>query len=151
MNRAEQFVEAFARFWRSPETSELSGVLHDDVRLTAPMMPDTGGLAQAREAFARIFHLLPGMNAEVKRWGAEGANVFIEFTMEARLARDRISWTAIDRFTLRGDKAVERVSYFDPTPLVFFLLRHPTLWLKSARALRGVIKSPAPAPLMPSE
>jgi ketosteroid isomerase-like protein len=138
----DNFVFLFERFWESPDVAQLDELLHDDVKLVAPMMPATVGLEQAREAFARIFALLPGIRARIHRWGAMGDSVLIEFTIEASVGSDQIRWSGVDRFTLRDDKAIERVSYFDPTPLARFLLRHPSLWLRSWSALRAALRSP---------
>ncbi|AMC50236.1 hypothetical protein RN06_1783 [Mycobacterium tuberculosis variant bovis BCG] len=54
--------------------------------------------------------------------------VFIEFRLIARLGSEVVEWPVVDRFLLRGDKAVERVSYFDSLPLLIKVVKHPSAW-----------------------
>src|SRR5215471_11436918 len=108
----DKFVRLFERFWESPNVAQLDELLHQDVKLVAPMMPPTVGIEEAREAFTRIFELLPGIHGWVHQWSATDDSVLIEFTIEASVGGDRIRWSGVDRFTLRDDKAIVRVSYF---------------------------------------
>ena len=72
---------------------------------------------------------VPDLRAVVDRWSADGDAVFIEFRLRGTIGRRVVEWPAVDRFTLRGDLAIERVSYFDGLPLLGRLLRSPrVLW-----------------------
>ena len=131
--RAEDFVRRFAAYWRDPDPSTLDRILTDDVRLVQPLSATTHGLADAQASFRRLFALFPDLRGTVDRWRGDDMSVFIEFRLHATLGAGRIEWPAVDRFTLRGAKASERVSYFDGVPLAGRLLWHPRIaW----RALR---------------
>jgi hypothetical protein len=131
--RAADFVSRFASFWRGPDPEHLASILTQDVRLAQPLSPPTLGLAEAQASFRRLFAALPDLRASVERWRGDDSVVFIEFRLHATLGRRRIEWPAVDRFTLRGDLACERISYFDGVPLALRLARHP---LTALRALR---------------
>jgi hypothetical protein len=131
---AEDFVRRFTEYWRAPDPDRLPGLLTDDVRLVQPLSPTTEGMAAARAGFRRLIAQFPDIHAVVDRWSGDDQYVFIEFRLRATIGRTLVEWPAVDRFTLRGDKASERVSYFDPLPLVGQLLRHP---IAAWRATRG--------------
>jgi hypothetical protein len=59
------FVERFARWWSAPDPDRLGDLLSDDVRLVQPIAPDTFTLADATEAFRRLFRFLPDLTGEV--------------------------------------------------------------------------------------
>ncbi len=87
------------------------------------------GLAAAQREFTRILGWLPDLHGTVDRWDRAGDVVFIEFRLAARIGDEDVEWPAIDRFVLRDDKAVERVSYFDSFPLLIKVLKHPSTWV----------------------
>jgi hypothetical protein len=131
---AAHFVERFEAYWSDPDPEDLRTILTDDVRLAQPLSPSTRGIDAAIASFRRLFAQFPDLRATVDRWRGDDTCVFIEFRLRATLGRGVIEWPAVDRFTLRGDKASERVSYFDGIPLALRLVRHPAVaW----RALRG--------------
>jgi hypothetical protein len=41
-----------------------------------------------------------------------------------------VEWPVVDRFVMRGDKAAERVTYFDALPLILQLLQSPSALLR---------------------
>ena len=132
MSDPADFVARFAAFWRAPSVAGLDTLLAEDVRLVAPLTPTTRGLVAGKRAFAGILELTPDLSAEIHRWGAIEEGVLIEFTLSGSSAGVPISWTAVDRIALREDGlASERVSYFDATPLVLSILRHPAPGLPS--------------------
>jgi SnoaL-like protein len=131
---AEQFVAAFAEAWARPTPERLGSLLHPDVRLIAPMMATTVGLEQAQAEFARVIELIPDIKGEVHRWSGSGDVVFIEFTLSGTFAGRPIAWHAVDRFLLEDGLGIERVSYFDPLPLVATLIRRPSGWGKLWRS-----------------
>ena len=128
------FVRRFESYWRAPSPERLSELLADDVMLRQPLGPPTHGIAAARVAFARLLGAVPDLRAVVDRWGAADDAVFIEFRLRGTIGRRMVEWPAVDRFTLRGALATERVSYFDALPLLGPVLRSPrVLW----RLVRG--------------
>jgi len=119
LSPAEVFVARFATFWKPPVDPDRVGeVLHDDARLVTPGIEPTRGLEEARESFRRLLSLWPDFHITVDRWSAREDTVFIELTMHVTIGGRLLEIAAVDRFTLRDGKGVERVSYFDPTALV---------------------------------
>jgi hypothetical protein len=116
---ADDFARRFAAYWSQPTWEGLSQLLRDDVRLVAPLTPPTEGLADGRQTFAGILELIPDITGTVHRWGPHNDGCFIEFTLAGTLNGAPISWRAVDAFELDDDgMALERVSFFDPTPLL---------------------------------
>ena len=134
MTRAEDFVRRFGEYWSAPDPSRLGELLTDDVTLAQPLSPTTHGLEAARGAFRRLLGQFPDLCATVDRWRGDDEYVFIEFRLRTTLGSSVVEWPAVDRFTLRGEKASERVSYFDALPLLGKLMRHP---IAAWRATRG--------------
>jgi hypothetical protein len=127
--RAADFARRFAEFWSSPSPDRLAMLLADDVRLVAPMTPVTDTLAKGEKAFATIFGLIPDLTAEVHGWGATDSGVLIDFTLSGSAGGAPISWRAVDRIEIGEDGlATERVSYFDPLPLILAVVRRPRVW-----------------------
>lgn len=128
-DKAADFVRRFEEFWRSPRDGDLGAVLAERVRLVAPMTPVAETLAEGRRAFAELFELIPGLTAEVHRWGATADGVLIEFTLSGTAGGRPVSWDVVDRFVLGEDGlATERVTYFDSLPLILTLARRPRAW-----------------------
>ena len=131
---AEQFVTAFADAWAKPTPDGLAALLHPQVRLVAPLSRPVTGREAARAEFARLLGLLPDLHARVHRWGANGATIFIEFTLHASAGGRPFQWDVVDRFSVRDGLALERVSYFDSLPLTKVFLRNPGLALRMLRS-----------------
>jgi hypothetical protein len=105
-------------------------------------MPVTRTLAEGQREFAALFESIQGMTGEVHRWGATDDGVLIEFTLRGAADGKPVSWHAVDRFVIGEDGlATERVSYFDPAPIVLVALRRPRVWpsflRNRLRRLRG--------------
>jgi hypothetical protein len=133
-DRHADFVARFAEYWRRPRPDGLAHVLADDVRLVQPLGPTTHGLRAARRSFAVLLAWIPDLHAEVDDWSGRGDTVFIEFRLIGTIGGKPYSWPAVDRFTLRGDLACERISYFDGLPLTLHILKHPSMWWARFRA-----------------
>ncbi|MBS3694069.1 nuclear transport factor 2 family protein [Rhodococcus qingshengii] len=122
------FVDAFADFWSRPAPNRLDEILHADVVLRQPLSPPLVGLAAAEAEFERLWSWTPDLRAHVERWQGDATVLFIEIRLSSTMASRSVEWGGVDRFLLRGAKAVERISYFDPIPLVAELPRHPSEW-----------------------
>ena len=144
---SEEFVERFARWWSAPDPDRLGELLADDVRLVQPIARDTFTLADAKEAFRRLFRFLPDLYGTVHDSFVDGNLVFIHFTLTATYGGRPISWDAVDRFVLRDDGlATERVSFFDSQPLALQMLMRPRGWLQLARSgFRPQLRARPPA------
>ncbi len=126
---AADFVRRFEEYWRAPTPEGLAKVLAEEVVLKAPMTATTHTLADGQRTFAELFELIPGMTAEVHRWGATEDGVLIEFTISGTAGGKPISWGAVDHFALGEDGlATERVSYFDSAPIALTVARRPRVW-----------------------
>ena len=136
--RARRFVAEFARGWQQPDFDRFIAHFRQwfdaDVHLSQPLVPDGVGHRALTEQFRRLFVLIPDLSGVVRRWAARGDEVFIELELTGTLGRRPISWTACDRVALRDGIAVERRSYFDPTPLVFAIFRRPSAWPRFLRS-----------------
>jgi hypothetical protein len=128
MSATDAFVSRFIDFWKNPSPERAPELLHHDVVSRQPLAAPMYGIAAAQTNFRKIFHWLPDLRAEVDRWRGAGESGFIEFRLKARFGRELIEWPTVDRFVLRGDKAVELVTYFDPLPLLGKVSRHPSTW-----------------------
>lgn len=143
MESPREFVDRFARFWARPSLDGFATVLAPGATLHQPLAPTMRGLAQVRAGFAPVFAWLPDLRGEVDRWSADGDVVFIEFRLRATLGGRPVEWPLIDRFVVGPDGlAVERLTYFDPLPLVLATVARPAGWWRfwrsgAARALLG--------------
>jgi len=127
--KAADFVRRFGEYWQAPSPEGLATLLAPKVRLVAPMTATTHTLADGQRAFGELFELIPGMTAEVHRWGATEDGVLIEFTISGTAGGKPISWDAVDHFVLDEDGlATERVSYFDSAPIALAVARRPRAW-----------------------
>jgi hypothetical protein len=116
---ADDFARRFAAYWSKPTLDGLSGLLREDVRLAAPLTPTTEGLVDGRQSIAGLLELIPDVTGQVHRWGPHAEGMFVEFTLSGTLNGSPVSWRAVDSFELDDQgMARERVSYFDPAPLL---------------------------------
>ena len=126
--QAAAFVERFRQAWSRPDLDLHQSLWTEDVVLHQPMMGIVVGQTACREAFARLFNLIPDLHARVHRWSGEGHELFIEITLIGTFGGREISWPATDRFLLRDGLIVERRSYFDSMPLLLAMLLRPRGW-----------------------
>jgi hypothetical protein len=133
------FVARFADYWASPSEAGLLDLLTEDVRLVQPMSRPAVGIAAATRWIAGVLRTIPDLRGEVDRWSAsaDGTLLFIEFRLSGTIGGKRTEWPVVDRFLLGpDDRASERVSYFDPLPLVLAGLRSPAGWRQLLRLAR---------------
>jgi hypothetical protein len=131
------FVERFRHAWARPTGEGLAAICHPEVRLVQPLMRELRGRAAAAAGFGELLRLVPDLRGEVERWSGEGELVFIELTLSGTVARRRFSWTVVDRILLEEGLVRDRISYFDPLPVVLESLRAPRNWRGFVRLLRG--------------
>jgi ketosteroid isomerase-like protein len=130
---AAEFAGRFAKTWRTPDLAKHEALWSDDIVLTQPMMGTLRGKRACREAFARLFALVPDLHADVHRVAHGAHEVFIEFTLSGTYGGKPIAWDAVDRFTFTDGLIAERVSYFDSTPLIGKLVGRPAGWDRLVR------------------
>jgi hypothetical protein len=127
--RAADFAQRFARFWEAPSPARLDTLLAERVRLVAPLTPTTTTREEGERVFAGLLKLIPDMAAEVHGWGAIDGGILIHLTASGSVSGVPLSWQAVDRIAIGADGlATERVSYFDPAPLLRTALLHPRTW-----------------------
>jgi limonene-1,2-epoxide hydrolase len=143
---ASDFVRRFESAWATSNADRLVALLTDDVVLIQPAMPSATGREVARQAFRRLLRMIPDLHVEVHRWAARDEVLFIEFTLVGTFGGREVSWPAVDRFLLRGDIAAERISYFDPMPLMLTTLSRPRGW---RRLLTSGFRPSMPRPSNP--
>jgi len=137
------FVAKFERYWSAPTAEAMATLLTEDVLLIQPLSPPTRGLSAAQARFTAIFRWIPDMRACVDEWCARDAHLYIAFRLSGTFGGGYVEWPAVDRIVLRGDYACERVSYFDPSPIVRTVALRPAAWFKalSSGLWRGMLTS----------
>ncbi|MDQ6811917.1 MAG: nuclear transport factor 2 family protein [Actinomycetota bacterium] len=144
---AHEWVAGFAEGWRAPGGPEsfaehFRDMLAPDVRLIQPQLPTLVGYRAFEEEFVKpAFALIGDLRGEVERWAAHEQTLYIELTLRGTLARRPLSWRVCDRITLRDGLAVERESYFDPTPLLAAVAMTPRAWPRFLRLQAGKLRT----------
>jgi ketosteroid isomerase-like protein len=128
MDSAERFAASFREFWRAPSPEGMRALLSEDVVLVQPLSAPLHGIESVVAEFRRIFAWLPDLHGEVDAFRGAGDTLFIAFRLRASLGGRTLEWPVVDHFTLRGDRACARVSYFDSGPLLLRVLATPRSW-----------------------
>jgi hypothetical protein len=145
---AERWVAGFIEGWRAPRdagafAAHFRPMLAPDVRLVQPQLPTVCGLRAFEEQFVKpLFALMPDIHGHVERWAAEGDALYIEMTLHGTLGARPVSWRLCDRVTLRDGVALERESYFDPSPLILTVARTPRAWPRFLRLQLSRLATP---------
>lgn len=136
---AQAWVEGFAAGWRKPGSPDAFAahfrrMLAPEIRLIQPQLPTLAGHRAFEEGFVKpLFALIPDLHGEVERWGSRGDSLYIELTLRGTLGGRPLSWRACDRVTLRDGLAIERESYFDPSPILRAVALAPRAWPRFLR------------------
>jgi ketosteroid isomerase-like protein len=117
MSDAEQFVSRFSEMWRAPKPDTFAALWHEDGELLHPGMESPISSAEIPDYVRRVKAAAPDVSLHVHRWAAAEDFVLIEWTITATVNEEAVEWSGVDRFTLRGDRAVYGVAYFDTLPL----------------------------------
>ena len=114
--------------------------MHQDIRLRQPRSPAVVGHDSVRRYFERYFALARDPAAEVHACAGRGDRVYLEFTLGGEVGGRRVSWAAVDRFTLREGLIEERRSFFDPGILLAAVARRPAAWRPAASFLAAALR-----------
>jgi limonene-1,2-epoxide hydrolase len=137
----EEFVTTFIDGWKlaqpDPWIEHFRSLSHPDVVATQPLIPTARGRDAYMRSFRNTFGLMKDVTVEVKAWGTNGDDVFIESVLGATMGGRRTSINVVDHFTLRDDLIYRRDVYFDPTPILVAVLLRPWVLLRVIRCLRG--------------
>jgi ketosteroid isomerase-like protein len=148
--RAQDWAWGFTEGWSSPAgpqafVEHFRPLLAEDIVLRQPQLPPTVGFeAFERDFVAPLFALFPDIRGEVKRWVSDGETLYIELTLRGTLVGGHaLAWRVCDRVMLRDGVAIERESYFDPSPLLAAIVRSPRAWpafirLRAGRAINRI-------------
>jgi ketosteroid isomerase-like protein len=148
LTRAETWVRMFAEGWAAPKDSDsfcdhFDPWLDPQVRLIQPGLRTVTGRSAFREKFARpLFDVIPDLHGTVEGWSANGDRIYIELRLQGTVGRRAFEMRTCDRIMLRDGKAVERVAYLDPAPLLKAVALSPRSWPRFARTqLRNLRRS----------
>jgi ketosteroid isomerase-like protein len=146
--QAEAWVAMFAEGWANPVDADTFSDHFDpwfdpEVRMIQPQVAPTVGREAFREEFARpLFTLVPDLHGTVENWATAGDVIYIELRLEGTIGRRRFTLHTCDRIKLRDGRAIERVAYLDPAPLLGAVARSPRAWPRFIRTqLRSLRKS----------
>ena len=123
------FMNRFEETWRAPTPEKFAALFHPEGRFMHPSMSEPRPASTAAGYFHDVLRATPDISLEVRRWAAPETHVLIEYSLSATLDGHRVSWNGADRFTLRGERALEGVAYYDPAA--------PLAALERSRALAG--------------
>jgi hypothetical protein len=114
----KSFVERFTRVWSDPEPDDFADLWADGGVLLHPTMARAIPKNKIPDYLRRLKVVAPDIRLEPKSWAARGDKVFIEWKITAtRRGGETTSWNGVDRFILKGDRAIEGIAYFDTAPL----------------------------------
>jgi hypothetical protein len=117
MTDAEKFVDRFSEVWTAPQPEQFASLWAPEGRLLHPGMEESIGQDEIPDYMRRLTSIAPDISLRVERWAARDDFVLIEWTLSASLGEEKIEWTGVDRFTLREDRAIEGIAWFDTMPL----------------------------------
>lgn len=131
---AAAVVDGFTRVWAAPRVEDFLALFTPDVRLRAPLVESSVGLAAAYEEFARLLYVWPSVHGIVDRWSATEDAVFIEWRLEGDLGGRHLSFPVVDRIIVRDGLIAEREMFADSLALAAPFLRSPRNWLRIWRS-----------------
>jgi ketosteroid isomerase-like protein len=146
---AATWVAMFAEGWAKPGDADafcdhFDPWFDDEVRMIQPNLRPTVGRRAFREQFARpLFGLVPDLHGEVEGWVVSGDSLYIELRLEGTVGKRRFVMRTCDRIKLRAGKAIERVAYLDPAPLVKAVALTPRAWPGFIRTQIRSLRRPA--------
>jgi ketosteroid isomerase-like protein len=114
---AERFVEHWTEIWREFDTSRFPELFHPEGTLFHPTMREPITSEQEPVYMEGLKALIPDLMLRPTRWGATEDGVLIEWKITGTLAGEPYEVVGADRFTLRGDRAIEGIAYFDTYPI----------------------------------
>ena len=116
MTDHKDFVKKFQHAWRDP-IARFASLFHPEGTLFQQGMERPLKRDEITAHVSRVLTLMPDQRIEVKRWGANRDDVFIEWSASATLRGQAIEWSGASRFTLRDGLILEEIAYFDTLPL----------------------------------
>lgn len=145
---AERYVDIFSKCWKLKDPQlfldQFCDSMSKDIRLEQPLIPTSIGHQAFRQEFYRLRTFIPDINGNVTSWSWNSMYLYIELTLSGTLGGRNVAWNLVDRLKLDKDnKCSERISYFDPLPLILYIILTPTCWIRLLRSgmLLAMIRS----------
>lgn len=113
----DRFIDKFQRMWAAPRPDSFADLFAADGTLLHPTMREPISRADVPAYVRQLTTLVPDLSLAVRHWSSAGDVVLIEWVLTGTFDGEPVEITGADRFTLRGDQAVEGVAYFDTNPL----------------------------------
>ena len=111
---AERFLAHLARQWERMDPDSLPDLFHEDGRLLHSGMTDPIPREEIPDYFRARLAVVPDYSVRVDRWARSGEQLFVEWTFTGTIGdAEPPDFHGVHRFTLRGDRAVEAVAYYD--------------------------------------
>ena len=107
------FIERFSRVWAAPEPDEFGAIWQPEGTLFHPTMAAPIPQSEIPDYLRRVKAMMPDISLRVLRWAASDDVVLVEWEITGTYGGEHRAWRGADRFTLRDDRAVEGVAYFD--------------------------------------
>ena len=150
MSDPARFVEQFEDSWARSSADSHGLLWRPDVELHQPILGSLYGWEACHEAFTRLFTLAPDLTLDVDGWSGDADSLYVSFAFRTEFGGSELRWPAVDRFRLDGEgKILRRDSFFDPQPVLGYLIRHPSGWPRALKARlipRRPDRPPWPAP-----
>jgi ketosteroid isomerase-like protein len=117
MTDAEHFVKHWVEIWNELNPDRFPELFHPEGTLFHPTMPRPITREEEPGYISGLKEAIPDLKLELTRWGETKDGVLVEWRITGTLADEPLEVVGADHFTLRGDKAVEGVAYFDTYPI----------------------------------
>jgi len=138
------FLKRFERFGSAPSVETYLALFHPEARLYDEGMERPIGVSEIPQHIAGVLALVRGFRMRPERWRARDARVFVEAHNGGEIAGTPVSWRAVYRIELEGERVRDGRRYFDRAPLLSRLdPTTPTLEAAHAPDGRG---GPLPPP-----
>lgn len=151
---AARYAETFAACWRETQPERFldcfCASMTPQIRLEQPLVPTSTGHEAFRREFGRLRRFVPDLRGELRHWAWSGDYLYLELDLSGSLGKRRVSWRLIDRLQLdEQGLCAERVSFFDPLPLLLRIMLTPSCWgrLLVSGMLPALLRALRPTPL----
>lgn len=116
---AADFVERFTSLWADPHPDGFPPMFHPEATIYWPGMAGPMSPPEVAAHFRDVVQaMVPDIRLTPQRWASAGEIVFIEWVITGTRDSGPLSLPGVDRFVLRGDKAVAMRAYFDTAVLL---------------------------------
>lgn len=116
---ARAFLEHLSDQWRQLRADALPELFHEDGRLIHPAMTEFIPREEIPAYFRSRLAVVPDYSLTIDDWAFRGNTLLVEWTFTGTIGGHRPpNFHGVHRFTLRGQKAVEAVAYYDTAAMM---------------------------------